>query len=105
MSSSVQEIARKAQQAVLDCIPAKWKLSAQFQTESNVMDIPKTCGTLTPQQIAITEQTATELLGQLALGSLSSIEVTEAFLARAAIAHQLVCNFVMHLFWGKYAYQ
>ncbi|TVY34494.1 Acetamidase [Lachnellula subtilissima] len=89
MSSLVQEIAREAQQGVLDSIPAKWKLSAQLKTESNVMDIPKSCCILTPEQIAITEQTATEILGQLAAGSLSSVEVTEAFLARAAIAHQL----------------
>jgi amidase len=95
MSSSVQEIAAKAQLAVLDSIPAKWKLSSEAQTPSNVMEIPKTCGILTPRQIEISEQTATELLEKLANGSLSSVEITEAFLARAAIAHQLVFTFIL----------
>jgi amidase len=95
MSPSVSEIATKAQQGVLDSIPAKWKLSPQTQIPSNVMEIPKTCGILTPKQIDITEQTATELLGKLANRSLSSVEVTEAFLARAAIAHQLVFAFIL----------
>jgi amidase len=90
MSPSVEEIASKAQQGVLESIPPKWKISSQTQIPSNVMEIPKSCGILTPKQIEITEQTATELLEQLANGSLSSVEVTEAFLARAAIAHQLV---------------
>ena len=90
MSSSVQEIAAKAQRKVLDAIPEKWKLDSTFQIPSNVMEIPKTCGILTPRQIEITEQTATELLEKLAFGALSSVEITEAFLARAAIAHQLV---------------
>lgn len=94
MSSSVQEISAKAQQGVIDSIPAKWRLSSEVQTPSNVMEIPKTCGILMPRQIDITEQTATELLEKLANGSLSSVEVTEAFLARAAIAHQLVFTFI-----------
>lgn len=90
MSSSAQGIARKAQQRVLDSIPAKWKFSSQTQIPSNVMEVPTTCGILTPEQIETTEQTATELLEKLSSGSLSSVQVTEAFLARAAIAHQLV---------------
>ena len=90
MSYSVQEIAAKAQNGVLDSIPAKWKLPHATQTISNVMEVPKNCGILTARQIEITEQTATKLLEELANGSLSSVEVTEAFLARAAIAHQLV---------------
>jgi amidase len=90
MSSSVQEIAAKAQRKVLDAIPEKWKLDSTFQIPSNVMEIPKRCGILTPRQIEITEQAATELLEKLAFGALSSVEITEAFLARAAIAHQLV---------------
>ena len=89
-SSAVHGIATRAQQGVLDSIPAKWKLSSQFQIPSNVMEVPKSCGILTSRQIEITEQIATNLLEKLASGSISSVEVTEAFLARAAIAHQLV---------------
>jgi len=89
-SSSVQEIAAEAQRKVLDAIPSKWKLASTFQIPSNVLGIPKTCGILSPKQVELTEQTATELLEKLATGALSSVEITEAFLARAAIAHQLV---------------
>ena len=69
MSSSVHEISAKAQQGVLDSIPAKWKLTSKAQAPSNVMDVPKTCGILAPRQIEITEQTATQLLKQLAIHS------------------------------------
>ena len=94
MSSSKLEIAAKAQQGAHDSIPAKWKLSSGAQT-SNVMEIPKTCGILMPRQIEITEKTTTELLENLANGSLSSVEITEAVLARATIAHQLVLTFIL----------
>lgn len=70
-----------AQASVHDAIPKKWKAPAKVLV-------------LTSAQIEITEQTATELVVKLASGKLSSIEVTEAFCARAAIAHQLVSKYV-----------
>ncbi|KAG0137617.1 amidase signature domain-containing protein [Tuber indicum] len=45
---------------------------------------------LTPAEITITESTAHELVGKLAYGKYSSLEVTKAFCHRAAIAHQLI---------------
>ena len=92
-SHSWQDAASRAQAGVYDTIPAKWRLSpAQLKLaeDANVMNVPLTCGILTPEQLAITEQTATELLTKLASGKLTSVDVTEAFCARAAIAHQLV---------------
>lgn len=86
-------VAAKAQAEVHNAIPAVWKLSSaqlELPGNANVTDIPRTCGILTPAQIGITEHTATELLAKLSTGELSSVEVTEAFCARAAIAHQLV---------------
>lgn len=50
--------------------------------------IPKTI--LTPEEIAITESDPVELLEKLASGALSSVEVTKAFLRRAALAQKLV---------------
>lgn len=91
-----QELAAKAQAAVHDAIPASWKLSPEtldLPDNANVIDIPKTCGILTPDQIDITELTLTELVAKLASGKLTSVQVTEAFCARAAIAHQLVRDF------------
>jgi amidase len=95
MSPSIQEIASQAQQVVLDAIPLQWKLPSNFQAPSNVLDVPKTCGLLTLEQVEITEQTASELLAKLSTKILSSVEVTEAFLARAAIAHQLVFHILL----------
>lgn len=89
----IQEIAKQAQQGVLNDIPEKWRLKpAQLDLaeDANVMNVPLTCGILTPEQIAITEQTATQLLSKLATRQLSSVDVVGAFCARAAIAHQLV---------------
>jgi hypothetical protein len=104
MSLSVQEIAAKAQQGVLDSIPAKWKLDPSTKYPSNVLEVPRSCGLLTPRQIEITEQKATALLAKMADASLSSVEVTEAFLARAAIAHQLVIVLILEAFIETYEY-
>ena len=90
-----QKVAAKAQASVHDAIPTKWKLSTSqldLPDTTNVTDIPRTCGILSETQLTITEQTATELLAKLTSGQISSVEVTEAFCARAAIAHQLVDN-------------
>ena len=56
MSSSVQEVAAKAQAVVLDSIPSKGTLSSRIRIASNVIDIPKTCGILTSREIEITEK-------------------------------------------------
>ena len=88
-----QEVAAKAQAEVYNAIPEEWRLSSaqlEIPGNANVTAIPRTCGKMTPAQIEITEQTATELLAKLATGKLSSVEVTQAFCVRAAIAHQLV---------------
>lgn len=91
MVSSWQVTAASSQARVLDSIPGKWKLSSKIdKTVTDVSLIPTLCGILSPAQIQITESTATNLLQRLHSGSLTSVEVTEAFLARAAIAHQLV---------------
>lgn len=90
---SPQEVAASAQAAVHNAIPAAWKLAPEtlaLADNANVIDIPRTCGILTPAQIEITEHTLTDLVEKLATRQLTSVEVTEAFCARAAIAHQLV---------------
>lgn len=54
----------------------------------NVTGIPRQL--LSERDLAITDQDAERLLPALASGKLSSVEVTEAFLRRAALAHKLV---------------
>jgi amidase len=50
--------------------------------------IPKTI--LTPSELTITESDPTDLLSKLSSSSLSSVDVTNAFLRRAALAQKLV---------------
>lgn len=85
-----QSIASSAQQSVLNAIPEKWRLSTKDPSLLDVRSVPETCGLLTPKQLAITENTATQLLQKLRSGTWSSFEVVEAFCGRAALAHQLV---------------
>lgn len=69
-------------------IPTEWKIPS---TEAkNVLDIPRTCGILTPSELEITETDATVLVDRMVRGELKSREVTGAFCKRAAIAQQLV---------------
>ncbi|TKA57543.1 hypothetical protein B0A55_10800 [Friedmanniomyces simplex] len=87
-----QSKAARAQQSVLYAIPAKWRLSPGIAAthENNARQIIHNSGLLTPEQLEITELTATTLLQRISNGHLSCVEATEAFLVRTAIAHQLV---------------
>ncbi|KAK6383784.1 hypothetical protein LTS17_003076 [Exophiala oligosperma] len=86
-----QTIATESQESLLNSIPTKWRLPGPVDASiTDVRSIPRTCGLLTEKQLELTEQTASELLPKLHDGTLSSAEVTEAFCARAAIAHQCV---------------
>ncbi|KAI1622023.1 amidase signature domain-containing protein [Exophiala viscosa] len=86
-----QGIAKDARSKVLDAIPSTWCLDSKWtsQTASSVIDIPRNSGVLTKRQLDITDQSLVQLVVNLARGILTSVEVTEAFCARAAIAHQL----------------
>jgi amidase len=71
-------------------IPAQWLIPPSIRSLS-VLDIPRQCGILSERELIITESyDARRLLGQLATGQLTSVEVAEAFSKRAAIAQQLV---------------
>lgn len=78
-------------------IPNAWRLPSEYTANisetanTNVLDVPRRCGILSPKQIEITENyDATALLEQIHSRKLSSYEVTEAFCIRAAIAQQVV---------------
>jgi amidase len=87
-----QSVAAKTQSTILNSIPVKWKLPANIPRsgQTRVLDVPETCGILTPKQLEITSLTASELVLKLRTAELSAVNVAEAFCARAAIAHQLV---------------
>jgi amidase len=92
-----ETIAAEYQKEAAAKIPREWLLPAKI-TESicpsstqNVLDIPRTCGLLSTEEIDITENyNAVTLSEHLASGKFSSLAVTTAFCKRAAIAQQLV---------------
>lgn len=102
---SWKQSADEIRQTLRDAIPAKWTLSPNHTAGlTDVTAVPATCGLLSADDLAITEQTATQLVAKLAAGQLSSVRVTEAFCARAAIAHQLVGSLHVHRFLSTYMY-
>jgi len=81
-------IAQAKQQRNLDSIPVEWRINPVESV--HVMDIPATCGILTPDELKITGTPAQDLVAQTRKGVLKSYDVVLAFAKRAAIAHQLV---------------
>lgn len=89
-----EEIGAKKRQQLASSIPAEWRIPPHLQPaddEDDVTGFPeRSGGFFTPSELAITSQTASELLPKLASGELTSEAVTRAFCKRAAVAHQLV---------------
>ncbi|OAL01996.1 acetamidase [Phaeosphaeriaceae sp. SRC1lsM3a] len=102
MSSAVpiadwQELAKSKRESVAARIPKDWllpeNLTAQYTETSNisVLDVPRACGILTEQELAITENyDATALVELMTSKKLKSIDVVTAFCKRAAIAQQCI---------------
>lgn len=79
---------RKRQQAA---IPKEWLIPPVPEGQTNVIDVPRTCGLLTERELEITGVSDVNvLLQKLATAEWSAVEVTTAFSKRAIIAHQLV---------------
>jgi len=71
-------------------IPVEWRLAeSQIDRAARPIDVVKRAGLLSEAELALTEQDATELLKKIHAGELTSQAVTEAFLKRAALAHQV----------------
>lgn len=70
-------------------IPPEWTIQIPPSGES-VINFPLKSGILSPQELEITNSSATHLVKKLAAGELKSVDVTLAFCKRAALAHQLV---------------
>ncbi|KAL4791068.1 amidase [Aspergillus venezuelensis] len=88
---SWQTAAQEIRDALDSSIPPKWKLAPEHKDGlQDVRRVPEACGLLTKDQLFVTGLDASRLVEDLASGKLSSTQVTEAFCARAAIAHQLV---------------
>lgn len=94
MPNSWREIAARKQKQRDDRIPKEWRLPLCYTTSStssdSVLDIPRICGVLKPEELSITEDhDATALVAALSVGKLKSVDVVTAFCKRAAIAQQL----------------
>jgi amidase len=92
-----QELARSKRESVAAKIPKDWLLpttvTSQYTETStlSVLDVPRSCGLLTEQELSITEDhDATALVQLLGTGKLKSVDVVTAFCKRAAIAQQCV---------------
>ncbi|KAK8849532.1 hypothetical protein IAR55_004866 [Kwoniella newhampshirensis] len=68
-------------------IPQEWKIPPTDAI--NVIDVPKTCGVLSPAEVEITETEGPVLVEKMLKGELKSYDVTLAFCKRAAVACQL----------------
>ncbi|KAI4207843.1 MAG: hypothetical protein LQ346_000346 [Caloplaca aetnensis] len=83
-------------------IPQEWLIARERLPSDdvlNVVDVPRTCGILSPQELRITEDfDARSLAAAIRSRQLSALEVTIAFCKRAAISNQLLQNITEPLF-------
>ncbi|KAL4863004.1 hypothetical protein BDV12DRAFT_190004 [Aspergillus spectabilis] len=85
-----QTAAQAVREALQASIPQTWKLQPSHKDGlQDVTKVPGTCGLLSEQDPSITDLDASTLVDKIARGELTATRVTEAFCARAAIAHQL----------------
>lgn len=89
------ELAADKKSRISDTIPKEW-LIKDPPTEVSVMSFPKESGIMSPEEMAITESSATDLVAKMASGQLTSVAVTTAFCKRAALAHQLVGDPILY---------
>ena len=94
MPEKWEEIATKKREALLASIPPEWRIPDDVkppEDQADVTTFPRESGWFTEQELEITEANATQLLGSLANGKYTSVDVTKAFCKRASAAHQLAC--------------
>lgn len=82
-------------------IPSSWTLRSLPQPQVvNYLDIPRTCGLLTTDELDITETYDAIALAEAIRGNrVKCVDVAQAFCKRAAIAHQLT-NCLTEIFFG-----
>ncbi|KAL2848589.1 amidase signature domain-containing protein [Aspergillus pseudoustus] len=100
MATDWKTVAAQKKNALEATIPSEWRIET-LPTDDSVMSFPKTSGILTPDELTVTESSATDLVRDLAAGKITSVAVTTAFCKRAALAHQLTNCF--HEFFPEIA--
>lgn len=91
MATNWKSLADAKRASILSSIPEKWRLPKIPSVEEQ-KDVtgPYVEQYLNSKEIDITNTDAVGLAEKIAAGTLSAVDVTEAFCHRAALAHQLV---------------
>lgn len=91
-----KSIAQTKRDSVNALIPKQWLLSSPVPSAEAQRDVTGKYiqQFLSQREIDITETDAVGIVGKTTTGEWRAREVAEAFCHRAAIAHQLVCNFL-----------
>lgn len=85
--------AEKCQKITKDSINPEWILPASKLPPAEQLDVTTFvdgCGFLSPEELEITNCTATELVSRMGAGKLTATKTVTAFLKRAHIGHQLL---------------
>lgn len=84
-------------------LPPNWRIPVDKLPPTSVRDVipfPRESGLFTARELEITRSLATDITTRIATGQWSSVEVTEAFCKRAAVAQQLVNWYVVELVYS-----
>ncbi|KAE9377363.1 amidase [Stipitochalara longipes BDJ] len=98
-----QEIAAQKREDRAQKIPEKWRIPPSFkpyEDTEDVYDWPSTSGFFTPEELFITESTATEVVTKIASGEWKAKDVTEAICKRASVAQQLL-NCITEIYFDE----
>jgi amidase len=88
-----EKIAAAKREVLAASIPQEYRVPQQQLPPESQLDVtrwPKESGWFTPEELEITDSTASHIVRQIACKSWSSEKVTRAFCKRAAAAQQLV---------------
>jgi hypothetical protein len=90
--SSWKDLAQKKRNAILDSIPAKWRVEqSKLPSNEEQKDVTGYIQQfLSKREVEITETDVVGIAKETSTGNWTAAEVTEAFCHRASLAHQLV---------------
>ncbi|KAJ9496593.1 hypothetical protein H2202_007965 [Exophiala xenobiotica] len=93
VQASWQVKAEKCRKILQNSLNPEWLLPADELPPPDQLDVHSfadTCKLLTPRELEITETNATDLVAQMAAGTLTAVDTATAFLKRAHLGHQLL---------------
>jgi amidase len=91
--STWEKVAAAKREALAESIPSQYRIPTHQLPPDSQLDVttwPKQSGWFTPEELEITDSTASHILQKVASKTWSSVQVTQAFCKRAAAAQQLV---------------